>query len=105
LIRASEDFAHSVVVLKEARSVKYANFLDPGQILEICAEVVSQDERHTKLKAQGTVAGAVAVSARLVLERYNLAEAEPARSAIDAFLRNKLREMFAVLCRPGTVAA
>src|SRR5688572_22009899 len=39
LVRASEDFAHSVVVLKEARSVKYASFVEPGKMLRITAEV------------------------------------------------------------------
>src|SRR6201999_2887769 len=57
LVRASEDFAHSVVTLKEARNVKYANFVRPGQMLTVTAEVLSQDERETKLKAQGTVDG------------------------------------------------
>src|ERR1700678_4053219 len=73
LIRASEDFAHSVVTLKEARNVKYANFVRPGQMLTVTAEVLGQDDRETKLKAQGTVDGQTVVSARLVLERYNLA--------------------------------
>ena len=35
LIRASEDFAHSVVELKEARNVKYGNFVEPGQVLGV----------------------------------------------------------------------
>ena len=79
LVRASEDFAHSVVVLKEARSVKYASFVEPGSILQITTEVIGQDQRMTKLKAQGTVNEAVAVSARLVLERFNLQEADPSQ--------------------------
>jgi 3-hydroxyacyl-[acyl-carrier-protein] dehydratase len=71
LIRASEDFAHSVVMLKEARSVKYANFVEPGSTLRITAEMLNQDERLTRLKAQGTIEGTTAVSARLVLERFD----------------------------------
>src|ERR1700690_1214456 len=53
LIRAGEDFAHSIVVLKEARNVKFSNFVAPGQTLTVTAEIISQDERQTKLKAQG----------------------------------------------------
>src|SRR5690606_18786045 len=77
LVRASEDFANSVVLLKEARNVKYANFVEPGQTLIVSVELLEQDARHTKIKAQGTVDGGVAVSARLVLERYNLADENP----------------------------
>ncbi len=38
LVRHTEDFAHSIVVLKEARNVKYADFVEPGQVLTITAD-------------------------------------------------------------------
>ena len=99
LVRASEDFAHSVVVLKEARSVKYASFVEPGSVLKIGTEVLSQDERLTKLKAQATVDDAIAVSARLVLERFNVQESDHSQLAVDGFLTARLRETFATLYR------
>lgn len=99
LVRASEDFAHSVVMLKEARSVKYASFVEPGSVLKISTEVVSQDNRLTKLKAQGAVEDVVAVSARLVLERFNVQESDPSQRAVDGFLTTRLRETFATLYR------
>jgi 3-hydroxyacyl-[acyl-carrier-protein] dehydratase len=99
LIRASEAFAHSVVVLKEARSVKYASFVEPGSVLRITTEITGQDERLTKLKAQATVDESMAVSARLVLERFNLRETDPAAEAVDVFLKTRLRDMYSVLTR------
>jgi 3-hydroxyacyl-[acyl-carrier-protein] dehydratase len=104
LVRASEDFAHSMVTLKEARNVKYANFVEPGQTLAVTAEVISQDEKETKLKAQGMVGDVQVVSARLVLQRYNLADQDPAQAVTDQVLKHKLRELFAVLNR-AVVAA
>jgi 3-hydroxyacyl-[acyl-carrier-protein] dehydratase len=104
LVRASEDFAHSVVTLKEARNVKYANFVRPGQMLTVTAEVLSQDERETKLKAQGTVEGQTVVSGRLVLERYNLAADDAGRAVTDDVVKMKMRELFALLY-PGSAAA
>ena len=77
LIRKSEDFAHSVVLLKEARNVKYASFVQPGQELTVTAEITKQDEQLTSLKAKGTVAGEMAMSARLVLDRFNQADRYP----------------------------
>lgn len=100
LIRASEDFAHSTVLLKEARNVKYASFVEPGKTLLVSAEVIEQDERLTKVKAQGTVDGKPTVSARLVLERYNLAEQKPGDAVTDEVIRFKLRELFSLLYRP-----
>jgi 3-hydroxyacyl-[acyl-carrier-protein] dehydratase len=99
LVRVSEDFAHSMVTLKQARGVKYANFVDPGQTLLVTAEITGQDERETKLKAQGTVANAAAVSAKLVLERYNLADADPAQQALDQFNIQRLRHWLTLLDR------
>ena len=100
LIRAGEDFAHSIVVLKEARNVKYSNFVAPGQTLTVTAEIVSQDDRLTKLKAQGTVDGEVQLSGRLVLERYNLADERLGTVDDDERVRRELRKLFALLFRP-----
>jgi 3-hydroxyacyl-[acyl-carrier-protein] dehydratase len=99
LVRASEDFAHSVVVLKEARGVKYASFVEPGSVLRITTEVLGGDERLTKFKAQGTIDEAVAVSARLVLERWNRESTDPAQQAADEHLVSRMRELFDVLYR------
>jgi len=74
LVRMSEDYAHSIVVLHEARAVKYADFVKPGQTLTMCVEQTGEEERYVKMKFQGTVEGRLSVSGRIVLERYNLAE-------------------------------
>lgn len=104
LVRAGEDFAHSTVTLKEARNVKYAKFVEPGQTLTVSAEVLDQGPRETKLKAQGMVDGVTAVSARLVLERYNLADEDASRKLADDVVIQGLRELFALLYRPATAA-
>jgi hypothetical protein len=61
--------------------------------------MLGQDERLTKFKAQGTIDDVVAVSARLVLERFNGQQTEAAQA--DAYLVGRMREMYAVLCRTG----
>lgn len=101
LVRASEDFAHSTVLLKEARNVKYASFVEPSETLVVSATILDQDERLTKIKAEGTVAGRPTVSARLTLERYNLASEDPARAVTDLVVTRKMRELFALLWRPA----
>jgi len=101
LVRVSEDFAHSIVTLKQAKGVKYANFVDPGQVLTVTCEITGHDERETKFKAQGTVNGVSAVSAKLVMERYNLADAEPSQTVVDAFTTDRLRQIYSLLSPPG----
>src|SRR5580698_535970 len=43
LLRITEDFRHSVIVLREARNVKYGTFMEPGRQLAIRVELVEQD--------------------------------------------------------------
>jgi 3-hydroxyacyl-[acyl-carrier-protein] dehydratase len=105
LVRSSEDFAHSLVVLKEARNVKYADFVEPGRILTVTVEITKWEPRLVHLKAQGTLDGVVALSAaRLVIERYNLAEERGDGAAVDEYTKRYLRNLFSVLYRPGTTA-
>src|SRR6516164_3384951 len=42
LLRLTHDFAHSIIVLREAKNVKYGSFMDPGRQLAITAELVEQ---------------------------------------------------------------
>lgn len=104
LVRASEDFAHSMVVLKQASNVKYGQFVEPGQTLTVTAEIISQDQRETKLKATGHMNGELTVSARLILERYNLADTTPTRAHTDRVVKRELRELFDLLYLPAAAA-
>lgn len=105
LIRASEDFAHSVVTLKEARNVRYADFVQPGHMLTVTAELVQMDEREAQLKTQGLLDDRVAVSGRLILERYNLADTCAELAPTDAYLRHHLKAQLAlVYAAPAALA-
>jgi 3-hydroxyacyl-[acyl-carrier-protein] dehydratase len=101
LVRQTEGFAHSVVILKEARNIKYADFVTPGKQLVVTAEIVKQDETLTTLKAQGTIEANVAVNGRLILERFNLADRYPLRRNTDPYLRTELREVMKGLMAPA----
>ncbi len=98
LVRATEDFAHSMVVLQEARNVKYGQFVQPGQTLEVSAQIVDHGENETTLKAQGQMDGQVTLRGQLILRRYNLAEESPEKAAIDASLVEELRSQLVLLC-------
>jgi len=100
-IRLGEDFAHSIVVLREAKNVKYGDFVQPGRVLTVTAEVQSQDARFTKVKASGSVGDRTSLTARLVLERYNFADRMPYGDAVDARVRAEMRKLWAVLHPTG----
>ncbi len=97
LVRASEDFAHSIVVLKQVNNAKYAQFVEPGQTLTVTAELLSLGDGEAKLKAYGTVGGRIIVSGRLILACYNLADSNPQQETADAATRQDLRDQLALL--------
>jgi 3-hydroxyacyl-[acyl-carrier-protein] dehydratase len=107
LIQATEDFAHSIVTLKDARNVRFADFVQPGRVLTVTAEMVQVGARDVQFKTQGTLSGQVAVVGRLVLERYNLADAKPDLAPTDAYLKRHLKAQLALVYQPPieTIAA
>jgi 3-hydroxyacyl-[acyl-carrier-protein] dehydratase len=101
LLRATEDFAHSVIVLRKAGNVKYGQFVQPGQTLEVTAELIGRSEDgEAKIKAKGTMHGRLTVAARLSLACYNLADKHPARAATDDQIRREMRKLFGLLYDP-----
>jgi 3-hydroxyacyl-[acyl-carrier-protein] dehydratase len=107
LLRLSEDFRYSIVVLREAKNVKYGTFMDPGKQMDIEVELAGQDGTTATFKGRGESGGASTVSARFTLERYNLRDRYPALEAADRRLVENLRERAVLLqgvrsIAPGT---
>src|ERR1700752_3022045 len=55
LLRMSEDYAHSIITLKEAKNVKYADFVPPGHTLTVTVSLIKRDERLATLSVEGKV--------------------------------------------------
>lgn len=83
LLRLSEDFAHSVISLKEAKNIKYADFVAPGQSLEVTVSMLKKDDRLATFKVDGRIGERPTLSGRIVLQRYNLVDRDPALRDID----------------------
>lgn len=94
LVRKTDEFAHSMVTLKEARNVKFSGFLEPNQDLELQADIKKQDGPLTTLMVRGEVDGNTVVSGRLILETWELGERYPERASSRDFVVRKVREQF-----------
>ncbi len=68
LIAKTLDFECSVMRLAEAKNVKFADFVGPGEMLDIECELLKQDSNRFTLKCQGLKGASTAVSARLIVE-------------------------------------
>lgn len=99
LMRYTEEFKYSTVLLKQARAVRFNNFVLPGQTLTVTATVQKWGPRECVLKASGSVEGTSTVNARLTLEQFNLSETQPDLAESDRQRTQELRETFAQLWR------
>ena len=99
LVRKTDEFAHAVVLLKEARNIKYADFVEPHEVLRLSAEFMKQNDRFVTLKAEGRVNDSVAVSGRLILERFNPGDENPINVPVDMRARMMMRREFERLCQ------
>lgn len=106
LLRFTEDFRHSVIVLREVKNIKYGTFMEPGKQMAISVELVERSDGLATFKGKGETEGQSTVSARLVLATYNLRDRDPQWQATDERMVGQLREQGRLLCTlPGGVQA
>jgi 3-hydroxyacyl-[acyl-carrier-protein] dehydratase len=93
LLRIKDDFRHSVIVLREAKGIKYGSFVEPGRKLELTVELGEESGELVSFKGKGEVNGTATVSAKLTIGRYNLRDLNPAWQARDDRLVKHFREL------------
>ena len=68
LVRATENHEVGLVIMRAAKNVKFADFVQPGETLHISAEILKQESNAYTLKASGKKNDSLAVAGRLVVE-------------------------------------
>jgi 3-hydroxyacyl-[acyl-carrier-protein] dehydratase len=91
LVRVTDDFAQSMVVLAEARNVKYKSFVKPGNVLNIDIEAKSMGRDSSDFSGTVRIGEQVMVEARLKLRHYNLADSDPGLADVDAKIIQAMR--------------
>ena len=111
LLRDKADFAYSMTLLQEAKAVKFNSFVKPGRTLCIESKFLKEADGLATVKATGHLngfadtGGESAVSARLVLEQFNMADKDADRVVRDERLIASLKTDFGVLWTPEEAAA
>ena len=105
LLRLSENFAHSIISLKEVRNVKYADFVAPGQSLDVTVSMLKKDDRLATMKVEGQIGERPTLSGRIVLERYNLADRDPLLRETDERITQHFRRTKKLLLPDSTAAS
>ena len=91
-------FAKSMAILKEAKNVKYGSFVAPGNFLRVEVEFLKQtDAGGATFKATGSVNETSALSARVELAYFNLADKQPELANLDQRLSEHNKARWTVL--------
>lgn len=104
LIRESDNMRLPILKLAEVRNAKFADFLSPGQTLDIRVDLIKQNGNQFTVKASGSKAGVTSVSARLLIEctgfenpkiwpHGDTKEAQTQDECVRAALRRQLAEL------------
>ena len=97
LVRQTENFAHSMILLEQARNVKYKSFLAPGSQIEYTVKAKTIEENISSFAGVGISQGDLVVEARFGLKHFNLADENSAMAAIDAKVIEGLKKRWELL--------
>ena len=103
LVREAENFAHSMILLEQARNVKYRSFLAPGARIEYTVQARTIEENLSSFNGFGLSEGQKIVEARFGLRHFNLADdprrqqAGPAMAATDATIIENMKKRWKLL--------
>lgn len=91
LVHVTNDFRQSIIVLQEARNVKYKSFVKPGNILRMELTARSIDEQSSSFLAAGFVDDRPVVEGRFQLRHFNLADENEKWAQTDEKIRQEMR--------------
>jgi len=97
LVRATEDFAHSLVLLREAKNVTYKSFVAPGRVLELDVKARRIGTDDSEFEGTGRCGDEEMVKARWSLRHLNLADGDPSMAEVDRTIVEGLRRQFRLL--------
>lgn len=98
LVRVTDGFAHSMIVVDQVKNIKFSDFVVPGNRLTLRAEYVKDDATSATLKCEGTLdEGNSAVKGRLVLKKYNLADSNASDAVTDRYVIKRLQDKLRLL--------
>jgi 3-hydroxyacyl-[acyl-carrier-protein] dehydratase len=97
LVRRTENFSHSMILLEEAKNVKYKSFLAPGASIEYNIEAKTIDENMSSFSGYGVSKDQRIVEARFGLKHFNLADEDNAMTAVDAVIIENLKTRWKLL--------
>ncbi|MBE0536558.1 MAG: beta-hydroxyacyl-ACP dehydratase [Phycisphaerae bacterium] len=99
LVRVSEDFAHSMVLLEQAKNVKYKSFAAPGMQIRYTVTAKDIEENVSSFKGVGVCGDEAIVEANFALRHFNLSARDAAMAKVDASIVESMKQRWSLLYR------
>ena len=97
LVRETENFAHSMILLEQARNVKYRSFVAPGAQIEYTVQAKAIEENVSSFVGFGLSNAERIVEAKFGLRHFNLADEDSAMAAADATIIENMKQRWKLL--------
>ena len=97
LVRQTENFAHSMILLEYAKNVKYRSFLAPGAQIEYTVEAKTIEENVSSFSGFGLSEDERIVEAKFGLRHFNLSSQNAKLAAVDAKIIENMKKRWKLL--------
>ncbi|MCK5001337.1 MAG: hypothetical protein KAS23_17455 [Anaerohalosphaera sp.] len=97
LVRHSQAFSNSMVLLEQTRNVKYKSFAAPSMQIEYDITAKAIEENVSSFIGRGTCDGKPIVEAKFSLRHFNLADENPKMAAVDGTIIENMKQRFGLL--------
>jgi len=97
LVRQTQDYSNSMILLQEARNVKYKSFLAPGGRIEYTVEAKTMEQNVSSFSGIGVTSDETVIEAKFALRHFNLADKDSTKAAVDAKIIENLRKRWQLL--------
>jgi 3-hydroxyacyl-[acyl-carrier-protein] dehydratase len=97
LVRASQGFDHSVVLLESAKGVTYKSFVAPGELLRVEVKCLHMAPQDSRFKASGFRNDTEVVKGRFSLTHFNLSTRSKTLAANDELIQTEIRRRWSLI--------
>jgi len=97
LVRSTQKFAKSMVLLEEARNVKYKSFAGPGAQLKYHVKAKVIEENVSSFSGTGSCGEETIVEAKFSLRHFNLADENPKMASVDGRIIESMKQRWKLL--------
>ncbi|MBN1456534.1 MAG: beta-hydroxyacyl-ACP dehydratase [Sedimentisphaerales bacterium] len=97
LVRLSQDFRNSMVLLETAKNVKYKSFAAPGMKITYNVKAKTIEDNKSSFTGTGICDGETIVEAKISLRHFNLADEIPKMAMNDGRIIESLKQRWKLL--------